>query len=366
MNILQLLRVSGQGRSYVALGDSVSYLYNDEIKGTGWAAICTDMATSNGLYVYSVGTSGITTYGGYGVYSDTNCFDYFYNSTLQGADFGCIISNDGALYMTTLAEDGDAIQTAALAYATDEDIATASAKESVIAGGRNAIMTHATDAGYIGSIDLTNTTIYTSESIKGQTENMSYMANYLTFTAFCNGADILLKTSSLDVSLVNVKASSYTNTLIMAVVDTDNGGITDEVAAGETRTSNDIYLENVTTENEAMNIYNYDFQRMMNVEIKNMTLTGALDYYTYAEYMEVEYLGAAQTLQGTEDHGGLSLTIDEDATWVVTETSYLTSLTVNGAITAPEGSTVTMTVDGTVTEIVAGTTYTGEIVLTVA
>ncbi len=368
MNIMQLLTVSGQGRAFVALGDSVSYLYNDTITGTGWAAICTDMATDDGLYVYSVGTVGITYVGGYGVYSDTNCYDYFYNSTLQGADFGCIISNDGALYMTTLAAEADELQTAALAYATEEDIATASEKESVIAGGRNAIMSHATSAGYIGSIDLSNTTIYTSEDIIGTTESESYLADYVTFMQFCDGADILLKTSSLDVSLVNVTASSYTNTLILAVVDTDNGGITDEEAANadSVRTSNDIYLENVTTTDDAMNIYNYDFQRVMNVEIANMVLTGAVDYYTYEEYMEVEYLGAAQTLTGTEDHGGLTMTIDADASWIVTETSYLTGLTIaeGASISAPDGYTLTMTVDGVQTAIAAGS-YEGEIVLTV-
>jgi hypothetical protein len=49
--------------------------------------------------------------------------------------------------------------------------------------------------------------------------------------------------------------------------------------------------------------------------------------------------------------------------WNVTGTSYLTSLMVDAGGAVRAGS---MTVDGTATEIVAGTTYAGAIVLTAA
>jgi len=55
-----------------------------------------------------------------------------------------------------------------------------------------------------------------------------------------------------------------------------------------------------------------------------------------------------------------------DSTWVVDKTSYLNSLSIakGAAITAPEGYSVTMTVNGVKKTIGAGT-YKGKIVLTV-
>ncbi len=363
-NILKNLTVSGNGRTFVALGNSKSYLYNDEITGTGWAAICTDMATDNGLYVYSVGTTGLTTVGGYGVYSDTNCYDYFYNSTLQGADFGCIISNDGALVMTTLSDDAadrDDIENDALEYATDDDIATASAKASVVSGGRNAVMTHATDPNYIGVIDLTNTSLVTSLDYIGTTEDIEYMAGFEPFLQVCDGADILAKTSSLDISLVNCDASSYTDTLVLAVVDSDNGGISDDVDAAP----NTVYLENVTSDS-AMDIYNYDYQRGMEVTVADMTFSAAMDYMTYDEYLETPYLDGIQELAGTENKVYLSLTVDDGATWEVTGNSRLTTLTIaeGGDISSASGE-LTVTVDGEEVTVEPGNTYEGDIVITI-
>jgi hypothetical protein len=58
--------------------------------------------------------------------------------------------------------------------------------------------------------------------------------------------------------------------------------------------------------------------------------------------------------------------LDPGSNWIVDKTSYLTGLTIarDGAITAANGRSVTMTVDGVGKEIKAGT-YSGKIVLTV-
>ncbi|MFF4658815.1 hypothetical protein [Streptomyces sp. NPDC001381] len=61
------------------------------------------------------------------------------------------------------------------------------------------------------------------------------------------------------------------------------------------------------------------------------------------------------------------MTLDSGSTWTVTGTSYLTSLTLadDAAVKAPRGRTVTLTVDGTVTALTPGSTYTGALTLTV-
>lgn len=62
-------------------------------------------------------------------------------------------------------------------------------------------------------------------------------------------------------------------------------------------------------------------------------------------------------------NNGVILSVDRDSVWTVTGTSYLTKLTVEGRVESPDGSPVSMTVDGKKTELLPGV-YTGLIVVT--
>lgn len=66
-------------------------------------------------------------------------------------------------------------------------------------------------------------------------------------------------------------------------------------------------------------------------------------------------------------NNGVIVNLEGQSTWEVPGTSYLSSLTVGdgASIIAPNGKTVTMTVNGTPTTIRPGSTYTGNIELTV-
>ena len=59
------------------------------------------------------------------------------------------------------------------------------------------------------------------------------------------------------------------------------------------------------------------------------------------------------------------VTVDGDSSWIVTGTSYITSLMLaeNGIVKAQSGKKVVMIVDGVETEVKPGN-YTGHIVLT--
>jgi len=78
-------------------------------------------------------------------------------------------------------------------------------------------------------------------------------------------------------------------------------------------------------------------------------------------------LGAVKQTAAEPINNGVIVSFDKDSVWTVAGTSYLTSLTVaeGAVIKAPEGKTLTMTVDGVKKEIAPGT-YTGKIVLNVA
>ncbi len=109
--------------------------------------------------------------------------------------------------------------------------------------------------------------------------------------------------------------------------------------------------------------------------LKNVQLEGVVSsaMQTYREGLYViepinrlELSNVTQTPAPTVNNG-VVVTLDEKSAWIVTGTSYLTSLTLaEGAVlTAPEGKTLVMTIDGVPTAVQSGS-YTGKIVLTIA
>jgi len=118
----------------------------------------------------------------------------------------------------------------------------------------------------------------------------------------------------------------------------------------------------------------------LSVTLKNAAITGAITTATIEhargpngeevnmDHPELYYLigEVTNTFCAVDDEHGVSVSLEQGSTWVVDETSYLTELTVaDGAtVKAPEGYTVTMTVNGAAKAIKAGS-YKGKIVLTV-
>ena len=108
------------------------------------------------------------------------------------------------------------------------------------------------------------------------------------------------------------------------------------------------------------------------VNFEKATITGAITTATAVpvgtpSYEKYYLIGEVkQTYCATDDKYGIKVSLDGNSSWVVDKTSYLTGLTVarGGAITAPKGYSVTMTVDGVKKTIGAGE-YKGKIVLTV-
>jgi hypothetical protein len=73
------------------------------------------------------------------------------------------------------------------------------------------------------------------------------------------------------------------------------------------------------------------------------------------------------TAQAAVNNGAI-VQLNSGSTWTVTGTSYLTrlALAADATVRAPGGKIVTLTVDGTVTAVTPGQTYTGALTLTVA
>jgi hypothetical protein len=113
----------------------------------------------------------------------------------------------------------------------------------------------------------------------------------------------------------------------------------------------------------------------MSVSLEESTITGAISTATSYPSSGQEptretfrTIGDVKnTLGPFVDKYGLKVSLNKHSRWVVTQTSYLTGLTLaNGAaISAAEGSKVTMLVNGATTPIKAGN-YTGKIEMRVS
>jgi len=120
----------------------------------------------------------------------------------------------------------------------------------------------------------------------------------------------------------------------------------------------------------------------MNLSFENATVTGAIcsavgehavgpngEKLVMQDDPGLYYLIGKQqeTCAETEDPNGATVQLKDGSRWVVNKTSYLTGLTIaDGAtISAPQGSTVTLTVNGRATPIAAGD-FSGRIVLEIS
>ena len=108
------------------------------------------------------------------------------------------------------------------------------------------------------------------------------------------------------------------------------------------------------------------------LKLENANLIGVITASTAKHQKDAigaedyKLLGEVTNTPSAAVNNGVILTMDK-STWTVTGTSYLTSLSIGegSSITAPEGSKVTLTVNGAAKPIKAGATYKGNIVLTV-
>jgi hypothetical protein len=119
-----------------------------------------------------------------------------------------------------------------------------------------------------------------------------------------------------------------------------------------------------------------DLQVPKNLELKfvNTTVKGVISAAS-AAYEEgvttidptncLELSAVTQTAHEAVNNGVI-VSFDTDSAWVVTGTSYLTSLTIDDGATvvAPNGKTLTMTVNGVKIKVAPGA-YKGKIVMTV-
>jgi hypothetical protein len=146
---------------------------------------------------------------------------------------------------------------------------------------------------------------------------------------------------------------------------------------GNTRDVNAVF-SNMSLNGDIVN--GFTASGSVNVTFKNAAITGAITTAT-AEHplMKNEtitretpefyyFIGEVNNIfcAKPEDPHGVAVSLDAGSKWIVDRTSYLTDLAIarDGSVTAPQGYSVIMTVNGVNTQIKTGS-YKGQIVLKV-
>ncbi|MFT4228918.1 MAG: hypothetical protein QM602_01350 [Microbacterium sp.] len=371
-----MLGISGNNRATNVLGENTQATYiSSSITSQNWGALSVDSGDDMKLSAINstVRNSGED---GYGTYVIGDATETFLGVDFDVATYATIVTGGSATY-------GDSTKTAVAALneslglgLTAKELRRLPVKATTIDSGRFGWMWHNS-----GTVTISGkTTVKTRETVflnKGQqatvvvdgsdgakiatTGGVLYqlmdnddpgpdaengMANTGVFTE--NTADVV-KDESFDVSAVHTTDAVTTLSDIAVRGDVYNAYRGDVATRGTAQPRNlvltldDADLTGVVSASTALH--------------EQSTITSA-DY---------RLLGVVTNTVGPVVNNGIIVSLTDHATWTVTGTSYLSSLTVEkgSSITAPKGKSVTLTVDGVVTKLVAGTTYTGDVVLTV-
>lgn len=373
------LGISGYARANMSYGRSHTYYYGSYVETEGWAAMSTDSA-NKGFTFYSYDSVGKGVNGGYGTYADTGIVDWFYGSVLSGAEIGAILSNNGEIHMLNGA---DASEEALEYLPEDYEVSEAYQQRNggnVVEAGRNDFQLHSPDmmgsgagSDYHAVVELVDTEILTSEELDAQATLVDWYADYGPamgeYVDFIKGANFLVKSTGSYITLDNVTADSYTDTLLLTVVNSDNMSRYAHADDDMTGKGSELTIKNSQISGD---VKHCDYQRNCIVTLENSTWDGA---YTVMDKEGWDALWSEDCKADASCYWVLdpavysdgegttaSLIIGADSTWNVTGESNIDSLTVEA------GGTVNgvVTVDGETVDTAEGGTWEGEIIVTPA
>jgi hypothetical protein len=333
MEVPWMLGITGNCRATNALGNATVYYNNSYIKAQAWGALSTDAVQDVKLYATNCRIE--VEESGYGAYADGNSLDSFSSCRMNVPDMGLIMTAGSGVFT-----DG-----------------------SVVNSGRFGVLMH---GGGSGSLTIDGDSVFRTQAaviqVKGNyptivvDDAVLHSRSGVILESFANddpfggpggppsgdGDDGDLPPGPTEPSVKAVTAS-FSNMRLRG--DIINGNTADSDILLDFK--NAIIKGAITTAAT---------QRLA----EDLTMDDADRYYLIGE---VEHTFGPPA---TGDLYGLVTSLDENAKWIVTETSYLTGLNLaEGAIvTAPRCHNLRMTVDGAETEINAGS-YAGEIVLEV-
>jgi hypothetical protein len=370
----EALLISGTARTNFSISATDTYYFNSTVVAEGWAALSTDSSTGDGLDMYAYNTNAKALNGGYGTYADFGCRVFLYSSDLEAAEIGAIIAKSGRISVL----DGNSADESVLKLNKGRKDWSG----STISSGRNAVMLHTPDmmgtgidAADSGYLEVINSRLETDPRLVSTFDYSSYSDAIQSYVDYVSGDLILIKSTSATIYLEHAELDAYNGVLIHSVLNSD--GMGNFLAVGDNEAVDDdgnLLVEPIVVTMKDMrvqgDILHEDYQRNMEVTIETATLEGTIalkSFEAWREFWQVLDVTEANWLpdDAWEGENTLSLTLTDNASWVVTDTSNLTALKVDegSVIRGLRDRQVVMTVDGVKTEIEAGS-YKGDIQLT--
>lgn len=394
------------GNSQVSYKDSVFVAYD-------WGVLSTDLTTGEAgitsadrpnFITFTAENDYIATiFSGYGAYSYRNAQDYFINDIIDTADMALIITgSDGSETYRQCFTDG-VLDPDKLETTLDEtEIGIGSFENCYVNAGAQTTMTH---SGGYGVIDVKDSELHVKDTAF-LVKDSTMIVNIENSTVAFDGTAEHVTQADLDRLAGEGYAIASEVDLSEGIFDTDFSGrnfFVDEDANNIVKLSHNfdglsgwdkyqlpttVYVTDSELEGNFVNtsaaaetmcsrIAGMDFAveppaRTLDVYLTGSTVTGAItlgrdiwseeegNLVTVGGYPCTFVYAADQEFCPNHDDGyGLRLTLSGGSVWNVTETSYLTELTVE------KGSQVadSVTVDGRPVDVTAGGSWAGEIVV---
>ena len=349
MAVPWMLGLAGNCRATNLIDNGTVYYNNTRIRAQGWGALSTDATKKVRLYVTKSVVETIES--GYGAYSIGDSHDYFSDCEINVADMALIMAAEGSGTFT----DG-----------------------TVVNSRRFGVMMH---GGSGGTLTIDKGSVFNTRSTVIQVKSSS--TNIIVDNAELNSESgvILQSMANDDPNMAGGGPGGPGGGIPTGVSMPGSGGLGGP--GGEMPGSGgpggppgaggggDVIatFRNIHLKGDIINGNTTSSDVIANFE--NAAITGAITTALTSPVGEPSYekyylIGEViNSYCATDEEYGMKVSLDKNSSWVVDETSFLTSLTIaeGATITAPEGHSLTLTVDGIETPIQPGT-YKGDITLT--
>ncbi len=379
------LFLEGKVRATNAVGASKVTYHDSVVISQGWGALSTD---SDDLYTVADNPTVVTAENsyigvltsGYGSYSDGNAQNIFKGSAIDVPDYGAVQTGGGVVSYT----------------------------DCVINAGEYGVMTHSGNSR--GTISFENTELHVGEAgvmLRDTANTVTFIHSTIAFDGtYTIDPDLAARygvdmdevdetfgtTDGVDAAYTHtVFSAEDSNCIVKLIHNSDGGSGTESTGAAPTVLIQDSEMagdilntaamegdENTATSGPAGE--GVRTARSLDVTLDNSAVTGSIslgqDTWTVTHFasgdndsQDIGYASSTELGAFHDDGYGLSLTLQNGATWTLgAYDCYLTSLTVGEgcAIVNMGGVPVSVTVDGAAVELVPGTTYAGDIVVSPA
>ena len=362
MTVPWMLDLCGNVRATNILGENTTATYlNSSVSSEAWGVLSTDSVRNSVLTAVN-STVTITGDSGYGTYADGGSQqDVFLSIRFDVATFAAISTGGSVAFADSTRDAVATLNTEADLRLSEGELAAIEPRQSVVDSRGFGVMWHSGDGDGAAGGGTRFTTAETMFLDKGK--QMSIVVDGSQGAHLHAGNGVLVQIMETDDP--GSMTGLYTEPTGDPARDTDFDTTAEHTAYAtasftDISLSGDFYNAMRTGKNL---IVAFHRSRVEGV-VSSSTSRHAVSTITSAEWRQINHV--TNTPKPTVNNGVI-VKPGAGSVWTVTGTSYLTKLVVdaNAAVRAPAGKRLTLTVDGAVTALSPGATYSGALALTV-